>query len=63
MSFVALPLGSMLAAPLAQTFGARQVIAVAACFLLIASVVPLFIRSMREFTLEPSQTDQPAPSR
>lgn len=57
MSFVALPLGSMLAAPLASAFGARQVIAVAACFLLVAGVVPLFIRSMREFRVVPQAED------
>lgn len=61
MSFVALPLGSMLAAPLAAAYGARPVIAVGACFLLVASVVPLFIRSMRTFEV-PSSAESKAPA-
>lgn len=61
MSFVALPLGSMLAAPLAAAYGARPVIVVGACFLLVASVVPLFIRSMRTFEV-PSSAESKAPA-
>ena len=51
LSFVALPVGSMAAAPLAQMWGARTVIAVGAVILFLAAFVPLFVPSMRRFRL------------
>lgn len=61
LSFVALPLGSMAAPGLAATYGTRDVIAVAACTLLVAAVAPLFLRSMREFRI-PRPTPTPVPA-
>lgn len=58
MSFVALPIGSVAAVPLADHFGARPVISVAAAILLGASLAPLFAPSMRQFRLEPAASVQ-----
>jgi MFS family permease len=49
-SFLAMPLGSALAGPLAQVFGMKPVLAGCAVVLFLAGLTPLAVRSSRELT-------------
>jgi MFS family permease len=49
-SFLAMPIGNVLAGPLSEAFGIRPVLAVCGLVLLVSGLAPLAVRSSRELT-------------
>ena len=60
-SFIAMPIGNLLAGPLAEAAGIDRVLVGCAGVLLVASVAPLFVRGTRELTrpLQPQLAEPP----
>jgi MFS family permease len=58
-SFVAMPVGNVLAGPLATDFGTDAVLAACSAVLLAASIAPLLVRSTRELARPPHEPSTP----